>query len=48
MPQPVIVWFRQDLRLNDNPAFAAAIHSKAPIVPVFIDDTTYGLSLIHI
>ena len=44
MPQPVIVWFRQDLRLNDNPAFAAAIRSKAPIVPVFIDDTTYGRS----
>ena len=44
MPHPVIVWFRQDLRLNDNPAFAAAIRSKAPIVPVFIDDTNYGRS----
>ena len=42
MPQPVIVWFRQDLRLNDNPAFAAAIRSQAPIIPVFIDDTMYG------
>ena len=42
MPQPVIVWFRQDLRLNDNPAFAAAIRSQAPIIPVFVDDTAYG------
>jgi deoxyribodipyrimidine photo-lyase len=40
--QPVIVWFRQDLRLNDNPAFAAAIQSNAPIIPVFVDDTAYG------
>ena len=42
MSQPVIVWFRQDLRLNDNPAFAAAIQSNAPIIPVFVDDTAYG------
>ena len=42
MTQPVIVWFRQDLRLNDNPAFAAAIRSQAPIIPVFVDDTAYG------
>ncbi len=44
MSQPVIVWFRQDLRLNDNPAFATAIQSNAPIIPVFIDDTAYGRS----
>ena len=42
MSQPVIVWFRQDLRLNDNPAFAAAIQSNAPVIPVFVDDTAYG------
>ena len=42
MPQPAIVWFRQDLRLNDNPALAAAIKSGAPIIPVFIDDTAHG------
>ena len=47
MPQPVIVWFRQDLRLSDNPAFAAAIRSKAPIIPVFIHDTAYGRSAGH-
>lgn len=33
---PVIVWFRQDLRLRDNPALAHAVASDAPIVPVFI------------
>ncbi|MEC8578789.1 MAG: deoxyribodipyrimidine photo-lyase, partial [Pseudomonadota bacterium] len=42
VPQPVIVWFRQDLRLSDNPAFAAAIRSNAPVIPVFIHDTAYG------
>ena len=42
VPSPVIVWFRQDLRLNDNPAFASAIRTRAPIIPVFIDDTVHG------
>ncbi|WP_026318814.1 cryptochrome/photolyase family protein [Amorphus coralli] len=36
---PVIVWFRDDLRLADNPALAAAIDAEAPIVPVFIRET---------
>ena len=35
---PVILWFRSDLRLADNPALAAAIDSGAPIVPVYIHD----------
>lgn len=33
---PVIVWFRQDLRLADNPALSAAAASGAPVIPVFI------------
>jgi deoxyribodipyrimidine photo-lyase len=33
---PVIVWFRQDLRLSDNPALAAAIATGAPVLPVYI------------
>ncbi|MGJ8638887.1 MAG: cryptochrome/photolyase family protein [Opitutaceae bacterium] len=33
---PTILWFRKDLRLNDNAALAAAIEAGAPIVPVFI------------
>jgi deoxyribodipyrimidine photo-lyase len=31
-----LVWFRQDLRLPDNPALHAALARNAPIVPVFI------------
>ncbi len=33
---PVLVWFRQDLRLTDNPAFRAAADSGRPIVCLFI------------
>lgn len=35
---PVIVWFRQDLRLADNPALHAAAKSGAPILPVYVLD----------
>lgn len=33
---PIIVWFRRDLRLADNPALLAAVESRRPIVPVYI------------
>lgn len=33
---PALVWFRHDLRLSDNPALAAAIESKSPVVPVYV------------
>src|SRR6478609_3535255 len=33
-----IVWFRQDLRLQDNPALAAAVARDLPVVPVYIQD----------
>ena len=33
---PSIVWFRHDLRLEDNPAFEAAAEQKGPVIPVFI------------
>ncbi|ASG20073.1 cryptochrome/photolyase family protein [Nitrospirillum viridazoti] len=40
---PVIVWFRQDLRLADNPALGHAAQSGRPVVPVYIlDDHTPG------
>ena len=40
---PVILWFRQDLRLADNPALSAAAASGAPILPVYIlDDDNAG------
>jgi deoxyribodipyrimidine photo-lyase len=31
-----IVWFRQDLRLADNPALLAAMRAGGPVIPVFI------------
>lgn len=31
-----LLWFRQDLRLADNPALAAAIARGEPVVPVFL------------
>jgi len=33
---PALVWFRQDLRLSDNPALAAAVRRGSPVIPVFI------------
>ena len=40
--RPSIVWFRQDLRLADNPALCAACE-KGKIIPVYIlDDNTAG------
>jgi deoxyribodipyrimidine photo-lyase len=40
---PVIVWFRQDLRLRDNPALLAAHESGQPIIPLYIlDDVNSG------
>jgi len=34
--QASIVWFRQDLRLEDHPALQAAVQRGRPIIPVFI------------
>jgi deoxyribodipyrimidine photo-lyase len=36
--RPVILWFRQDLRLADNPALIHAAETGRPIVPVYILD----------
>ncbi|WP_438483441.1 cryptochrome/photolyase family protein [Oleiharenicola lentus] len=33
-----IVWFRQDLRLHDNPALTAALKSGGAVIPVYIFD----------
>jgi deoxyribodipyrimidine photo-lyase len=35
---PAIVWYRQDLRLADNPALSAAVQSGRPVLPVYILD----------
>lgn len=41
--RPVIVWFRQDLRLADNAALLKAAETGRPIVPLFVlDDETAG------
>ncbi|WP_158928871.1 deoxyribodipyrimidine photo-lyase [Acidisphaera sp. S103] len=37
---PVIVWFRNDLRLADHAALHAAVDSGRPVLPVYILDDT--------
>ncbi len=37
---PVLVWFRRDLRLADNPALHAAAVSGRPLIPIFVLDET--------
>lgn len=36
--QPIIVWFRQDLRLADNLALSRAVETGAPVVPLYVLD----------
>src|ERR1700748_2908554 len=39
--KPALVWFRQDLRLSDNPALAFAAQSGRPLICFYIlDDET--------
>uniref|UniRef100_A0A665VE19 Deoxyribodipyrimidine photo-lyase-like n=1 Tax=Echeneis naucrates TaxID=173247 RepID=A0A665VE19_ECHNA len=35
-PRPILLWFRRDLRLCDNPALIASLEVGAPVIPVFI------------
>ena len=43
MTAPIILWFRNDLRLSDHPALTAAAETDAPILPLYIlDDETPG------
>lgn len=35
---PIIVWFRQDLRLSDNAALLHAVHSGKPVIALYILD----------
>ncbi len=37
MPDPVILWLRQDLRLHDQPALVAAAQA-GPVIPVYVLD----------
>lgn len=36
--RPLILWFRRDLRLGDQPMLAAALATGRPLVPVFVLD----------
>jgi deoxyribodipyrimidine photo-lyase len=36
---PIIVWFRRDLRVADNPALARAIQSGKPVIALYIYET---------
>jgi deoxyribodipyrimidine photolyase len=39
-----LVWFRNDLRLADNPALIAGLGSGRPVVPVYVfDEETDGV-----
>lgn len=38
MSSPSIVWFRDDLRLADNPALRAALDLGEPIIALFVLD----------
>lgn len=41
---PIIVWFRQDLRVADNPALARAAATGQPVIPVYVlDEDTDGI-----
>jgi len=39
MPRPAVVWFRDDLRLTDNPALTAASASEAAVIGVYVFDS---------
>lgn len=44
MPRPHILWFRNDLRLDDNPALIHAARSSRPVVALFVlDEMSEGL-----
>jgi deoxyribodipyrimidine photo-lyase len=41
-PRPIIVWFRDDLRLSDHPALDAAAKAGAPMICLYVLDETAG------
>lgn len=36
--RPIIVWFRQDLRVHDNEALTKAVSTGQPVIPVYVFD----------
>jgi deoxyribodipyrimidine photo-lyase len=45
MSTPVLVWFRRNLRINDNRPLHSAVEVGRPVVPVYILDDSSGLRL---
>ena len=44
MPGPSVVWFRDDLRLADNPALRAALDRGEPVIALYVlDEETPGI-----
>jgi deoxyribodipyrimidine photo-lyase len=44
LTSPVIVWFRDDLRLSDHPALCAAVRTGAPVLCLYVlDETSNGV-----
>lgn len=43
--QPILVWFRDDLRLSDHPALHAAANTGRPVVCLYVLDETAGRPL---
>ncbi len=43
-PAPIIIWFRQDLRIADNAALNAAAATGQPVIPIFVWDETLAWS----
>ncbi len=46
MTAPILLLFRQDLRLHDHPALTAAADAGAPVIPVYILDEETGAELV--
>ncbi|MGY8683795.1 deoxyribodipyrimidine photo-lyase [Bradyrhizobium sp. UFLA05-153] len=44
-PPPIIVWFRDDLRLSDHLALHAATRTGAPVICLYVLDDTVGRPL---
>jgi deoxyribodipyrimidine photo-lyase len=44
VPDPAVMWFRRDLRLDDHPALAAALSEHPEVVPLFVLDPVFSPS----
>ncbi|MGL4372062.1 MAG: deoxyribodipyrimidine photo-lyase, partial [Alphaproteobacteria bacterium] len=40
---PILLWFRQDLRLQDHQALQEACRTKCPVLAVFIEDPGFPI-----